>query len=860
VLKNKLKPVYLKDYQKPDFLISETKLRFDIAKNATTVTASLQIKRNGKHQRPLVLDGEELKLISIELDKQSLAKQDYKITPTTLTIAKVPNDFSLTTKVKIKPQNNTTLEGLYYVKGTYCTQNEPHGFRKITYYIDRPDVLAKFTTTICADKKLYPIQLSNGNLQSSRDELNLIETTWEDPFPKPSYLFALVVGNLGFIEDKFITKSNRQVTLRIYTKPDIKNHCWHAMRALQAAMRWDEKVFGLEYDLDIYMIVAMGDFNMGGMENKGLNVFNTKYILANPKTATDNDYLNITNVVGHEYFHNWTGDRVTVRDWFQLTLKEGLTVFREQLFAADMTSPAIQRIKDTQLIRTRQFPEDAGPMKHPVQPKSYIEMNNFYTTTTYYKGAEIIRMLYTILGKKLFIKGMGLYIKRNDGQAVTTEDFIAAMEDASKIDLKQFRNWYHVAGTPLLKIKDKYDTNTKTYELTITQNKNFYIPFAMGFLNSQGQDLLPKNFLVHIKNKIHKITFNDFQERPKLSLLRNFSAPIKVQYNYTTEDLAFLFLRDSDPFARWDAGQKLMLDVLLQQINNYQQRKKLIPPTILINTWHKILPNRKIDSGFKTLLLTFPHPEYLMTQLPIINIDAVFHAYEFVKQELAKNLKSSLLECYLLPASTADQRSLKNLCLHYLTYVPDKSTAEICMRQFNTAKDMTDIVGSLRALTDIDCTPKRQIAFEKFYQKWKHEDLLVDKWLELQAISKLPNTLTNIQKLIKNSSFDIKNPNRVYALIKTFTKSNYSCFHDIEGNGYRFLTQQIVILDKINPLVAANLLEPLTNWQKFDKIRKKLMLEQLKYLKKQPKLSPNVYEIVTKSLYSANNRRKIKLN
>lgn len=839
--KTKPKPIFLKDYKQSDFLITDTNLHFALTKAETIVTTELKIVRNGKHKKPLILDGEELILLSVALDKKTLTKRQYKTTPKALIIETVPDEFVLTTKVKIFPQNNTKLEGLYFSNGVYCTQNEPYGFRRITYYIDRPDVLAKFTTTICADTKKYPVQLANGNILSKTSN----SITWVDPHPKPSYLFALVVGNLGYIEDYYITKNKQKVVLRIYAKSEQKEYCWHAMRALQIAMRWEEKTFGLSYDLDIYMIVAIDDFNMGGMENKGLNLFNTKYILANPKTATDDDYINITRVVGHEYFHNWTGDRVTVRDWFQLTLKEGLTVFREQLFSEEVVAKLGGRIKEVQLIRSRQFTEDASPMRHPIQPKSYIEMNNFYTATVYYKGAEVIRMLHTILGKKLFLQAVKLYVKRNDGKAATTEDFLRAMEDASGVDLKQFRCWYQVAGTPVVKIEDKFDSLAKTYKLTIKQNKNLHIPLALGLIDSRGKDLLPKNYVFNIHEKISTITFANIKERPKLSLLRGFSAPIKVMYRYSTEDLIFLYLNDSDFFARWDAGQKLLLDVLQAQINNYCLGQELVFPEALAVVWKKIIADHKIDSELKSLLLTLPSPDYLMLQLPVINVDAIFNAYEFTKKKLAEYLRDDLLRCYLTPANNQKQRVLKNLCLYYLSYCDSKKTIELGVKQ-SASDNMTEALGALRVLADIE-SPESKAVFARFKKQWRKEELVMDEWLRIQSISKLPTVLSNIKELVGSTVFNIKNPNKVYSLLRSFAKNNYIRFHVIDGSGYKFLADQIMVLDRINPLVAATLLEPLTYWQKFDKIRQGLMLKELKRIKKCAKLSPNVYEIVLKS-------------
>jgi len=844
-MQKKSHPIYLKDYKAPDFLIQEVSLNFDIYEAKTIVTADLHIKRNGRHKRPLKLNGEELKLLSVSLD--------YDLDSEHLIIKNPADDFTLQTKVEIEPHKNTKLEGLYKSKANFYTQCEPHGFRRITYFIDRPDVMTKFTTTISADKKNYPIVLSNGNLiAQGKAKNNRHWVTWQDPSLKSCYLFALVAGDLDYIQDKYITKSKRKIDLKIYVDKGYKEQCWHAMRSLQKAMRWDEEVFGLEYDLDIYMIVAVSDFNMGAMENKGLNIFNIKRVIADPKTATDDDYLNIENVVAHEYFHNWTGNRITCRDWFQLTLKEGLTTFRDQLFTEDMTCRAIKRIEEANIIRSLQFAEDAGPMAHPIQPKSYIEINNFYTVTIYQKGAEVIRMLYTILGEKKFNQGMKLYIKRCDGKPATTDDFIKAMQKAANIDLTQFKKWYKYAGTPVLNISSKYDN--QVFKLIINQSKNFYIPLAIGLLDKKRENT--KTQILHIKNKTEIFAFKNIKQQPLPSLLRNFSAPVKINYSYTNQDLMFLMQHDSDAFSRWNAGQQLMTNIIMFLIKTYQNKQPLILLPDLVNTFKNILHDDQLDDDFIALLLSFPNFTYLIELMDVADVEAIFYVREFIKTELVKNLSADLLNCYKKKARykkyTIDsdgigRRSLKNLCLYYLTYLNHQDIIDLCLEQFNTANNMTDIIGSLRALVDLD-VPETTKALKKFYNKWQHEDLVINKWLELQAVSKLPNTIKNVKALSKSPAFDIKNPNKVYSLIRTFCRSNQMHFHDKKGGGYKFLSDQVIKLDKINPLLAAHIIEPLTNWQKFASSWQSLMKKQLLRIKGQSKLSKNVYEIVAKSL------------
>lgn len=873
------KPVYLKDYQVPRYWIDEINLTFDLQEKHTLVHSKMRVRHNRLSKdsvRELVLNGEELTLESIKIKGEPLSKSQYELVDNQLIIHNPPDLFDLDITVKIYPEKNTALSGLYRSAKTYCTQCEAEGFRRITYFLDQPDVLAKYTTTIMADEKQYPYLLSNGNLvDSGKLEGGRHWAKWEDPFKKPSYLFALVAGDFDLIEDKFVTQSNREIILRVFVEKGYGEQAHHAMYALKEAMRWDEIAYGREYDLDIYMIVAIGDFNMGAMENKGLNIFNTKYVLAKPETATDDDYLHIVSVVGHEYFHNWSGNRVTCRDWFQLSLKEGLTIFRDQSFSEDTFSPAVMRIRDVNYLREFQFPEDAGPLAHPVRPDSYIEINNFYTATVYNKGAEVLRMLQTILGKTMFRKGMDLYFARYDGQAATIEDYVSIMEDVSGIDLKQFRLWYNQAGTPTVKVTGEYNADAKTYSLTFTQHcpatpgqmqkQPMHIPIRMGLLDEFGNDIMlqtngeaeENERVLHITQPSQTFTFKNIPSRPTPSLLRHFSAPVILDYPYTNEDLVFLFKYDKDAFNRWEAGQKFSLHVILKLIADYQHNKPLHLPRELSEMFEYVLQHDKQDKLFLAELLMLPSEKYIAEQMAVIDVDAIHAVREFVREELAKQLEPVLLETYHANHDASGQyefnmeavgkRQLKNTCLAYLMLLP--SRADIGMRQFEGAltTNMTDTAPALAALGQLD-SPLRQQALDQFYQTWKSDALVMDKWFAIQATNKLPDALQSIKKLLTHEAFDIKNPNKVYALIGTFGQRNPTHFHAKDGSGYVFLREVVQNLDKLNPQVAARMVKPLTTWRRYDKERQKLMREQLEILLQDKTLSPDVYELGTKSL------------
>ncbi len=875
------KAVYLKNYRPPDYLIDKIDLRAELGERATTVISRLFVRRNPDRRRwpvPLVLDGQELNLQSIKLDGRELDKDDYTLNAESLTLPNIPDTFTLEIETRIKPQENTSLEGLYKSSNMFCTQCEAEGFRKITYYLDRPDVMARFTTLIIADKERYPVLLSNGNIIDKGGlPGNRHWVKWEDPFKKPCYLFALVAGDLVYQEDRYLTKSGRAVTLRIYVEPGNLDKCAHAMASLKHAVKWDEDTFGLEYDLDIYMIVAVGDFNMGAMENKGLNIFNTACVLAKPETASDRDYEGIQGVIGHEYFHNWTGNRVTCRDWFQLSLKEGLTVFRDQEFSSDMISRGVQRINDVRALRSTQFSEDAGPMAHPVRPDSYIKINNFYTATVYDKGAELVRMIHMLLGRQGFRKGMDLYFQRHDGQAVTTDNFVSAMADANGIDLTQFKRWYRQAGTPELTVQTSYNADSKTYTLEVIQSclptpgqekkQPFHIPLAVGLLDRHGRDLSLRlagektpggstTRVLAIQNKKETFRFQDVPHKPVPSLLRGFSAPVKLKVDLSDEELAFLAAHDSDEFNRWEAGQQLATRVIMRLIHDCREGKTLSLQQGFIDAMGKTLTNAELHKEFIAEALILPTESYLAELMKVIDVETVHEVRDFVRKALAKNLKVEFLSVYHATASSepyhfdarsAARRSLKNLCLTYLMELDDPSIAECCMEQFCNANNMTDEVAALSVLANNN-SPLRIEALDNFYNKWRHEPLVVDKWFAIQAASRLPGTLNDVKHLVEHPAFDLKNPNKVRSLIGTFCHANPVRFHAASGAGYTFLVDQVLELDRLNPQVAARLAGSLSRWKKYDTGRQALMKVQLERIVETSNLSKDVYEIASKSL------------
>ncbi len=877
------KSIYLKDYQVPDFLIDNTELHFQLGEAATLVRAKLTLRRNPKATNQgaaLVLNGQELELKRLLLDGKVLSSDSYEVDSDSLTIKSVPDSFILESVTIIKPQENTSLEGLYKSQKMYCTQCEAEGFRKITYYLDRPDVMSSFTTTIVASKEKFPVLLSNGN-EIDRGDLGNGDhwVTWQDPFKKPCYLFALVAGDLEFIEDSFVTQSKREVNLRIFVEEKDLDKCDHAMLSLKNAMKWDEEVYGREYDLDIFMIVAVDDFNMGAMENKGLNIFNTSCVLAHSATTTDMGFQRVEAVVAHEYFHNWSGNRVTCRDWFQLSLKEGFTVFRDAEFSADMNSATVKRVEDVALLRTMQFAEDAGPMSHPIRPDSFMEISNFYTLTVYEKGAEVVRMIQQLLGKDDFRKGSDLYFDRYDGQAATCDDFVQTMEEVSGRDLQQFKNWYSQAGTPVLDIAGCYDESEQTYTLSVKQScpatpgqerkDPFHIPLAMGLQGSAGSlslrlkggDCEVKTDLVlEITEAEQQFVFTDIQERPVPSLLRGFSAPVKINFVYSRDELVFLMNNDPDGFARWDACQSLGLQILQALIVDCQQGRKLELDQQLVDAYRALLQDDSLDKAMVAKMLELPGEAYLAEESEIIDVDAIHCAREFLRYQLADQLVDDLFkvyrenlteEKYQPSAQQIAQRSLKNICLIYLNLLDKPETLAICKKQFETSDNMTDQMVALSVLVNSQTESVeeyREAALASFYLLWKNEPLVVNQWFQVQSACKRPGTLTTVKALMQHKAFDHKNPNKLRSVIGAFCGQNPTNFHQADGAGYQFLADQIIQLDKQNPQIAARLLTPLTKWKKYAANVQEKMRSQLQRIIDQGDLSKDVYEVASKSL------------
>ncbi|MDF9391490.1 MULTISPECIES: aminopeptidase N [Methylococcus] len=876
------KTIYLKDYQPPEYLVDAIDLFFELDPQATRVTSRLKLRHNPAvedWQPVLTLDGERLEFESAKLNGRMLGEGEYSVSEAGLVIHAVPDrPFELEISNRIDPEANTALEGLYLSKGMFCTQCEPHGFRRITYYIDRPDVMSQFTTTIVADQSRYPVLLSNGN-PVARGELKNGRhwVKWRDPFKKPCYLFALVGGQLACLEDRFVTASGREVALQIYVEPQDLDKCDHAMQSLKHAMRWDEDRFGREYDLDLYMIVAVSHFNMGAMENKGLNIFNTKFVLARPDTATDADYEHIEGVIGHEYFHNWTGNRITCRDWFQLSLKEGLTVFRDQEFSADRSSRAVKRIEDVNLLRTRQFAEDAGPLAHPVRPESYIEINNFYTLTVYEKGGEVVRMIQTLVGPEGFRKGMDLYFERHDGQAVTCDDFVRCMEDANAIDLSQFRLWYAQAGTPELRLDTEYDAGARTLRLSVRQScpptpgqplkQPFYIPLAIGLLAQDGRELAlrlrgeaeggPTTRVLHVREAEQVFEFMDIPDRPVISALRGFSAPVRLKMERSTEELAFLFTHDTDAFNRWDAGQTLAAQVMLGLIERIRagENPESLDPN-LVEAFRSVLAQPAADLSYQALLLDLPSEDYVAALMGVADPDAIHRARQRVRKTLASALAEDFLRLYrqhhavetgCLDPAARNRRRFKNTCLGFIAELETPESFDLCVRQFREARTMTDQIAALGAIVN-SANPEKADCLESFYARWRGESLVIDKWFSLQASCHLPGTLERVKALMAHPDFDLRNPNRVRSLIGAFSQANPVNFHAADGSGYQFLGDQIVALDAINPQVAARMLGALTQWRRYDQGRQEAMRRQLQHIAGLAGVSKDVYEVAVKSL------------
>jgi aminopeptidase N len=863
------KTIYLQDYQVPAYLISNVELSFSLDEDYTLVTSITDYTKNADSNadNTLVLHGEELELVGLRLNGDDVAEENYHLTASTLTLNNLPDQFTLEVDTRIYPQKNTSLEGLYKSSGNFCTQCEAQGFRKITYYLDRPDVLAVFTTRIVADKANYPVLLSNGNLEASGEfDDGRHWVKWHDPHQKPAYLFALVAGNLEHVEDSYTTTSGRDVKLQIFTEAHNIDKCDHAMGSLKRAMQWDEQRFGLEYDLDIYMVVAVDDFNMGAMENKGLNVFNSKLVFASPETATDFNYVSIEAVIGHEYFHNWTGNRVTCRDWFQLSLKEGLTVFRDQEFTADLHSRTVKRIEDVRMLRTHQFTEDASPMAHPIRPSSFVEINNFYTVTVYEKGAEVVRLYNTLLGQDGFRKGMDLYFERHDGQAVTTEDFLAAMADANETDLSQMQVWYDQAGTPLVKVDMMYDEQAQSCTFTFKQShpgfeesKPYLIPIKMGLLDKEGNDYplteLDNNLLL-LTEAEQSITFNHITSKPVPSLLRNFSAPVKLEYNYSNEDYAFLMQHDSDGFNRWDASQQLAMKTIQGMLKAHANNEAYGLEPSFIEAFQAVLTDDSLDNALKAEALALPSETDIAEISKPANPQAIFEIREFIQRTLANTLRidfenwyeqSNHYGDYVVEATHIGRRSLQNICLHYLSYIDDESMPQLIYQQYENANNMTDQIAALNTLSHMTCT-ERETALADFEKRWQDDALVMDKWFTAQATSKRFDALEQVKSLMKHPAFTLKNPNRVRSLVSSFAAMNPSKFHDESGEGYAFIADQVITLDALNPQIASRLVRTLMNWKHYEPVRADLMKKQLERIAARESLSNDVAEIVNRSL------------
>lgn len=879
--------IFLKDYKMPDYYFDTVDLKFSLGEEKTIVSSKIAVvPRIEGSSPPLVLDGHDLTLVSVKLNGNALKEEDYHVDGRHLTIRSPPSGkYDLEIVTEIYPQKNTSLEGLYKSSGNFCTQCEAEGFRKITFYQDRPDIMAKYTVRIEADKSLYPVLLSNGNLAEQGDLADGKHfAIWEDPFKKPCYLFALVAGQLQSRDDTFTTRSGRKVSLRIWTPADDVPKTAHAMYSLKAAMKWDEDVFGLEYDLDLFNIVAVPDFNMGAMENKSLNIFNSRLVLASPEAATDNDYAAILGVIGHEYFHNWTGNRVTCRDWFQLSLKEGLTVFRDQEFSSDLGSRTVKRVGDVSKLRNYQFPQDAGPMAHPVRPHSYIKMDNFYTVTVYEKGAEVVRMYKTLLGSQGFRKGMDLYFKRHDGQAVTCEDFYAAMRDANDADFANFLLWYSQAGTPVVKVNTSYNKEAHTFSLKISQEipptpgqpvkEPMFIPVAVGLLDSTGKDI-PLSTVYHdgtlqsvssngqsgcttilrVTKKEEEFVFTDIFEKPVPSLLRGYSAPIRLESDLTDGDLFFLLANDSDEFNRWEAGQILARKLMLNLVNDFQHNRPLVLNPSFVDGFKRILCDSSLDKEFVAKAITLPGEGEIMDMMKVADPDAVYSVRTFIRKQLASELTSEFLstvennrssEQYVFDHPNMARRALKNVALGYLACLGDQKFTNLALQEYKSATNMTEQFAALAAISQ-NPGKTRDDVLADFYGKWQNDYLVVYKWFSLQAMSDTPGNVENVRKLLNHPAFDLRNPNKVYSLIGAFCGSPVN-FHAKDGSGYEFLGEMVQQLDKINPQVASRMVSAFSRWRRYDEDRQKLAKAQLEKIVSANGLSENVFEIASKSL------------
>ncbi|MFE8149529.1 aminopeptidase N [Brenneria goodwinii] len=861
---------YRHDYRAPDYRITDIALNFELDAEKTKVTAVSQVVLQGEQGAPLKLDGEGLKLVSLSVDGSSWSH--YQQRDDGLLLTQLPAEFTLSIETEINPAANSALEGLYQSGEALCTQCEAEGFRHITYYLDRPDVLAKFTTRITADKSRYPYLLSNGNrvAQGDLDDgRHWIE--WQDPFPKPCYLFALVAGDFDVLRDRFTTRSGRDVALELYVdRGNLDRAAW-AMASLKNAMKWDETRFGLEYDLDIYMIVAVDFFNMGAMENKGLNVFNSKYVLAKAETATDKDYLNIEAVIGHEYFHNWTGNRVTCRDWFQLSLKEGLTVFRDQEFSSDLGSRAVNRIDNVRVMRGAQFAEDASPMSHPIRPDQVIEMNNFYTLTVYEKGSEVIRMMHTLLGEEKFQAGMRLYFERHDGSAATCDDFVQAMEDASGVDLTQFRRWYSQSGTPVLTIRDDYDAQSQQYKLVVSQmtpvgadkqaKLPLHIPLDIELYDQLGHAIpLQRNgemlsSVLNVTEAEQTFIFDRVPCQPVPSLLREFSAPVKLNYAWSDDQLTFLMRHASNAFSRWDAAQSLLANYIRLNVARYQQKQSLSLPMHVVDAFRAILLDENLDPMLASQILTLPSENEIAELFETIDPVAIAAVRDGLVRAMAKEMadewlavyRNNQLSQYRIEHEDIGKRALRNVCLYYLAFGDEAQADKLVSTQYQRADNMTDSLAALSAAVSAQL-PGRDALLASFDDRWHQDGLVMDKWFTLQATSPAADVLERVRGLLQHRSFSLNNPNRLRSLIGAFTASNPSAFHAEDGSGYCFLTEVLTDLNTRNPQVAARLIEPLIRLKRYDAKRQALMRQALEQLKTLDNLSGDLFEKIGKAL------------
>ena len=868
---------YLKDYKKPDYKIRTVDLTFDLDEQNTTVKSVLHLVADydvPKGGHPLVLDGRELELKSIKIDGEAVDERAYSLDDESLTIYNPPADFKLEIETVIHPKANTKLEGLYVSNGTFCSQNEPEGFRRITYFLDHPDVMSVYTTTLIADKSKYPVMLSNGNpIKEETLPDGKTAVTWFDPFPKPCYLFCVVVGDLGSIHDTYTTKSGRLVKLGLYVEHGEEPKAKWGLESLKRAMKWDEDVYGLEYDLDLFNIVAVSDFNMGAMENKGLNLFNSSCALADPVTATDTDFAHVEGVIAHEYFHNWSGDRVTARDWFNLSLKEGLTVYRDQEFSRDMRGRTLGRINDVFALRTFQFPEDAGPLAHSVRPESYVEINNYYTATVYDKGAEVIRMYERLLGKETFIKGNQLYFERHDGQAVTIDDYAKCMEDVSGRDLTQFKRWYSQAGTPTVYAAGKYDGKAKTYTLTLRQETKptpnqpeklpFVIPLGIGLIGKDGKDMPLQlqgekepqgtSRVIVLDKDSDVFTFVNVAEQPVLSGNRDFTAPIHFVMDYTDAERLHQARCDSDLFNRWDAFQQYGVEQILNMVKDIQNGKEPTLPEAYFDVWESYLTDKTLDKGFVARAITLPQENYLADQMDVVDVDAIHKARYFVKQAIAKRFEKELRAVYDENNSDAEytpspeqsaRRALKNMALSFLGDLGTNN--ELVEKQYAQANNMTDKLAAMNIASNSK-NPKREAIMDDFYQTYKNEKAAVNKWIFTNACADRPDAVNVVRKLLTHPAFNIKNPNNVRSLMGGFAY-NQTEFHKLDGSGYDFAVEMAYKMDDMNPQMAAHMVKPLTRWKRFDAKRQEMMKKALEKVLEKKNLSKNVYELVTKSL------------